>query len=152
MKKIILFISIMAFGLMTHASMVTETTTPSTLSKFIFVFSSRAHWDGTTQSCLPQEKGWCLHIGFKSIILDGQIIGEGTYSTSTGLIFSFNQQTGVSRKTFDELFKNGKFFLDGPGTLSDEIIRMLRLPTNYSIPAGNYPYSVDGEMVHITFK
>ena len=151
MKKSILLISIIAFGTMTYFTQASEKRLPSTPSKSIIVFSSKAYWDGTTESCLPRDKGCCFHIGFTTIIIDGQISGEMTYTAQDGLVYSFNQKTGISRKTFEKLCNNGGFYLDGPGTISTEIINMLNLPKGYSIPAGNYSYRMDGDIVYVSF-
>ncbi len=152
MKKLITLITIIALGFMSYQVFAVERNLSSSPSKIIIAFSTRAYWDGTTQGCLPQEKGWCLHISFSTLLIDGQIIGEVNNSVSSGLVFSFNQKTGITKKTFEEFFKNGKLNLDGPGTISEEILKMLQLPANYFIPAGNYSYEVRGETISISFN
>lgn len=121
-------------------------------SKLTIVFASKAYWDGPSQSCLPRDKGCCFHIGFTTSLLDGQIIGELNYTPGAGLTFTFNKRTGITAATFNELCKSGKFYLDGTGTLSEEILRMLKMPESYSIPSGYYSYRVEGEVVSVTFN
>lgn len=152
MKKILVLTGILLFGFCTMQLHATEKNQPAKPSKFEIVFSAKAYWDGQTKSCLPREKGCCFHISFNAIILEGQMIGEMTYTATDGLVFTFNKRTGITPQTFKELFGSGKFVLDGTGTLSDEIIRMLRLPVNYTIPAGNYGFRTSGDMISITFK
>jgi len=152
MKKLITLITIIALGFMSYQVFAYERNLSPSPSKFIIAFSTRAYWDGATQGCLPQEKGWCLHISFSIPPIDGQIIGEINNSATSGLVLSFNQNTGITKKTFKEFFNDGKFYLDGPGTISEEILKMLKLPANYFIPAGNYSYEVRGEMISISFN
>lgn len=152
MKKSFLVISIIAcmvfFG-KTHANQATANVSPA---KFIFVFASKAYWDGQTQSCVPRDRGCCIHIGFSTQPIDGQITGEMNYSASSGIVFKFSKSSGITPKTLHDLVKDGKFYLDGKGTFSEEVIKILGLPLSYSIPAGYYPCSVEGDIVTVTLK
>ncbi|MGA2822080.1 MAG: hypothetical protein ABSE72_00970 [Bacteroidales bacterium] len=116
-------------------------------------FSSKAYWDGASQSCLPRDHGCCFHISINiEILAPGHINGTLDQSRNGTLTFSFSKSTGVLSSTFLELCKNGMFVLDETGTFSDEILKKLGLPSAFKLSSGEYPYVENGDTVTITFK
>ena len=117
-------------------------------------FSTRAYWDGPTQGCLPRERGWCLHISIDATapMPGGTICGEINNLATTGLTLTFNKKTGITPETFSKFFRNGKFNLDGEGTMAGEITGKLGLPPSFIIPEGTYNYMETGDIVTINFK
>jgi hypothetical protein len=116
-------------------------------------FSSKAYWDGASQSCLPRDKGCCFHISIDiGMLAPGHINGTLYQSMDGVLTFSFSKKTGVLSSTLMELCKHGMFVLDGTGTFSDEILKKLGLPSAFKLPSGEYPYVENGDVVTVTFK
>ena len=153
MKKIFLMTGLSL--VMIIFSMNTKGSAPQSGSKrFSISFSTRAYWAGPTNGCLPRERGWCLHIAVDRIVgvPIGSIVGDISNQPAIGLAIHFNKKTGITPETFSKFFKDGKFHLDGPGTMPEELIRQLELPPAYVIPEGYYPYKEDGDMVLIVFK
>jgi len=114
--------------------------------------SSKAYWDGPTQSCLPREKGFCLHIAINLMPVHGQIFGTIEQKEGKTLELTVSRNKGIDKETFYELFKAGKFIADGPITFSTDVLEKLKLPASYSIPAGEYPFSIEGDRITIYFK
>jgi hypothetical protein len=117
-------------------------------------FSTRSYWDGTTKSCLPRARGWCLHfeLDSKNPVSEGAIRGEVSNLSTTGLTLTFSKKTGITAETFAKYFRNGKFFLDGEGSMAEEIARKLELSPTYTIPEGNYTYKEAGDTITIFFN
>lgn len=116
-------------------------------------FSSKAYWDGTTHSCLPRDKGCCIHIEFIPIVPGpGQINGTLEIRQNNEIAFSFSKRGGILSETWNELSKNGYFMLDGDGTFSQEILKKLGLPANFKLSEGRYPYTENGDVVTVVFK
>jgi hypothetical protein len=113
-------------------------------------FTTKAYWDGT--QCFPRERGCCIHIEFSPNPGPGQIAGEVSYSDQTGLVLTTSKKKGLLPETFNKLFQNGKFILDGEGTLSQDLLNRLKLKAGFRIPEGKYPYTVKDDMITITFK
>ncbi len=154
MKKIIFLISVSLLILISSTKTTAGTPSSGSLLGISISFSTRAYWAGPEQGCQPRERGWCLHISIDATapVPGGTICGEISNLGTTGLMLSFNKKTGVTPETFTKFFKNGKFFIDGEGTMSEEIARKLGLAPSYSIPEGVYNYKETGDMVTITFK
>ena len=123
----------------------------SSLLGIHIVISSKAYWDGATQSCVPRERGGCCHIWTDKLIGPGQIAGD--FEKANGiLILSISGTKALDKATFDKFFQNGKFILDGPLTFSPEVLSKLELQGNYTIPAGSYAYNISGDLITVTFK
>ena len=113
-------------------------------------FSSKAYWDGT--KCAPRDKGCCLHIEFTPIPEPGHIIGEMSYSDQTGLAFTISKKNGMSPEAFSELFKQGKFLLDGDATFSQELLLKIGLKTGFQVSSGYYPFTIKDDVIINVFK
>jgi hypothetical protein len=150
MKKLILIVIV---GLFTNPFLFAGSEPPKCQNQmdFSIVFVSKAYWDGPSKSCLDRERGCCIHIGFNTII-DGLIIGKMAYSDGTGLIFTIPKKTGILQSTYDYFIRNGNFYMNGEGTFSEELLKKLGLPDNYTIRSGNYPVQVNGEEIKVIFK
>jgi len=123
-------------------------------SVFSVTFASKAYWDGPSKSCLNRDKGCCFHleVGGGGILAPGQIIGTITTSGSNTLLFSFSKSSGITPATFADLFKNGQFILDGTGTFAEDLLSQLGLSSSFTLSAGNYSYSQNGDTIVVTFK
>ena len=84
-------------------------------------FSSKAYWNGTF--CAPREKGCCLHLEAGPVPEPGHIIGELSNSDQNGLIFTVSKRNGLSDDLFNQLFRQGKFLLDGDATFQQDIVK-----------------------------
>jgi hypothetical protein len=149
MKKI-MFLSTLVVLII--AGIAVKATNSAAFSQIEIIFSSKAYWDGTTKSCLPRDKGCCLHISLDVPLLDHQIFGDLTNYEGKGVKFTFSKKSGIQQETLAELTKTGKFYLDGDGTLSEELLKTLRLPLSYKISPGYYPYQENGDIITIIFK
>ena len=127
-------------------------TDSSSLSQIEILFVSKAYWDGPTRSCLDREKGCCLHISLKVPVLDHQIFGDLTVYEGQGVKLSFSKKNGISQETFFDLTRTGKFYIDGEGTLSEDLLKALKLPLSFKILPGYYPYQEDGDIITVFFK
>jgi hypothetical protein len=134
------------------AGIAAKATNSATFSQIEVIFVSKAYWDGTTKSCLDRERGCCLHISFKVPLLDHQIFGDLTSHEGQGVKLSFSKKSGVRQETLTELTKTGKFYLDGEGTLSEELLKALKLPLSFKISPGYYPYQESGDLITVIFK
>ena len=154
MKKFLLLVSLSLLMIISTMKTMAETPSSASFLGISISFSTRSYWDGTTKSCLPRTRGWCLHIELdaKAPVNEGAIIGEINNLTTTGLTLTFNKKTGVTQEIFSKFFKNGKFILDGVGTMDEEVARKLGLPPSYTISEGVYNYNETGDLVTITFK
>jgi len=154
MKKNFLLISFSLLMILSSMKTIAETPSSPSFLGLSIAFSTRAYWDGPTQSCLPRARGWCLHISFDATapVPGGTICGEINNLVTTGLTLTFNKKTGVTPETFSKFFRNGKFILEGEGTMAEEIAKKLGLAPSYIIPEGDYSYKETGEMVTIIFK
>jgi hypothetical protein len=116
------------------------------------VFVSKAYWDGQTKSCLSRDHGCCIHISFRIPVLENQIIGDLNYNDVQGLTYTVSKSTGILPVTMNTLIKGGKFYFDGEGTFSEEILKSLNLPPDFKIKPGYYPVDdVNGKLI-IRFK
>jgi hypothetical protein len=149
MKKITFFLTLVVIMI---ASAVVRATNSETFSQIEVTFTSKAYWDGTTKSCLPRDKGCCLHISFNVPLLDHQIFGDLTNYEGQGVKLSFSKKSGIQKETLTDLTKTGKFYLDGEGTLSEELLKTLKLPLSFKISPGYYPYQESGDQVTVFFK
>jgi len=151
MKKILIisgFVIAILFGSFQKSNAVC-----SAPSGIIIDFSSKAYWDGPSQSCLPRDKGCCFHISVSiGILSPGIIHGTLDQSRDGALTFSFSKSTGVLSSTLMDFCKRGMFVLDGTGTFSDEILKKLGLPSGFKLPSGQYPYVENGDVVTVTLK
>ena len=129
-----------------------KATNSVTMSQIEILFVSKAYWDGTTRSCLDREKGCCLHISLKVPVLDHQIFGDLTINEGQGVKLSFSKKNGISQETFFNLTRNGKFYIDGEGTLSEDLLKALKLPLSYKILPGYYPYQENGDIITVFFN
>jgi len=149
MKKVIIFVFLISFF-----TVITVNNTcipnPSVLGIKIS-FSTKAYWDGT--QCADRVKGCCLHIELTMVPPGpGQIVGEISRSADGGLRFIASKKDGISPDTFTDLFRKGKFIVNGTGTFSRDLLSKLSLDANFIIPEGEYPYSVEGDKITIIFK
>jgi len=149
MKKI-LFLSTLIVLII--AGIAVKASNSTTFSQIDVVFSSKAYWDGPTQSCLPRDKGCCLHFSFKVLVLDNQIFGDLSNNNGKGVKLTFSRNIGIQKETLTELTKTGKFYIDGEGTLSEELLKALKLPLSYKITPGYYPYQENGDLITVFFK
>jgi hypothetical protein len=152
MKKIFLLVSLSLLMAVTSAKASASTTAP--LLGLRVSFSTHAYWDGVTKSCLPRPKGWCLHFEIEAITIvqTGSIRGDISNLATTGLTLSFNKKTGIASETFSRYFSNGRFWLEGEGTIAGDVLARLGLPASYVIPEGWYNYAETGDMVTIIFR
>jgi len=67
-------------------------------------------------------------------------------------MLSFNKRTGITPETFAAFFRDGKFKLEGEGTMSEEIAKKLGLGPVYAVPEGIYSYKEEGDVVTIMFR
>lgn len=149
MKKIFFFLILIIWAL---ADISGKANNSASLSQIEIIFVSKAYWDGTTRSCLDREKGCCLHISVKVPILDNQIFGDLTTYEGQGVKLSFSKKNGIRQETLIELTRTGKFYLDGEGTLSEELLKALKLPITYKILPGYYPYQENGDIITVFFN
>jgi hypothetical protein len=122
------------------------------MSQIEILFVSKAYWDGTTRSCLDREKGCCLHISLKVPVLDHQIFGDLTNYEGQGVKLTFSKKSGIQKETLIELTKTGKFYIDGEGTFSEDLLKTLKLPLSYKIATGYYSYQEDGDFITVFFN
>jgi hypothetical protein len=148
MKKMVTFVLIIAIVIATSGSNFIPVNLP--LLGIKITFSSKAYWDGT--QCAPRDKGCCLHIEAGPTPEPGNIIGEISYSDQKGISLAISKKDGLSPAMFNELFKQGKFFLDGDATFQPEVLVKLGLKAGFQIAAGYYPYSIKDDLIVITFK
>jgi len=149
MKKITFFLTLVVLIIV---GITAKATTFETSSQIEIIFVSKAYWDGTTKSCLDREKGCCLHISLKVPIIDHQIFGDLTNYEGQGVKLSFSKKSGIQKETLTELTKSGKFYIDGEGTLSEELLKALKLPLSFKISPGYYPYQESGDLITVIFK
>jgi hypothetical protein len=121
-------------------------------SQIEVIFVSKAYWDGPSKSCLDREKGCCVHIKINLPLLDNQISGDLTNYEEQGLKFSFSKKSGIKQETLNDLIKTGKFYLDGEGTLSEELLKTLKLSSTFKIAPGYYNYKENGDIMTVFFK
>jgi hypothetical protein len=134
------------------AGLAVKATNSVTVSQIEIIFATKAYWDGPTKSCLDREKGCCLHISINVPLLDHQISGDLTNYEGQGVKFSFSKRSGIQQETLSELTKTGRFYLEGEGTLSEELLKALKLPLSYKISSGYYPYQEKGDIITVIFK
>ncbi len=127
-------------------------TTPCGIFNIHVVMSAKSYWDGASKSCLPREKGGCCHIWFDRAIGPGQMGGNLEMDANLLFTFTTSKSKGMQPETFDQLFRGGKFILDGPLTFSQEVLSKLGLKNDFTIPGGAYPCSFNGDDIIITFK
>lgn len=149
MKKIIIFFFLISFF---TVSAVNHNSIPNPPIFGIKIsFSTKAYWDGN--QCAPREKGCCFHIEMTMVPPGpGQISGEMSYSMEGGLRLTTSKKDGISVDAFTELFRKGKFIINGPGTFSQDLLSKLGLNANYIVPEGEYPYTIEGDKITIIFK
>jgi hypothetical protein len=151
MKKIIVFSSLLIVILICSFQRSTAGN-PSPLGIGID-FSSKAYWDGPSQSCLPREKGCCFHISFDfKVLAPGHIYGTLETRQNNELAFSFSKKGGLLPETWKELVRNGYFVLDGDGTFSEDLLKKLGLPANFKLSEGKYSYTENGDIATVIFK
>ncbi len=114
--------------------------------------STRAYWDGQTQSCLPQERGWCLHISFNLMPVQGQIVGTIEKTDPGTVTLRISKSRGMDREMFKKYFTEKVLIVNEPVTIEPALLEKLGLPKNFTIPEGEYPYSIQGEDLVITIK
>jgi hypothetical protein len=148
MKKILIFVFIISV-LVANAGMNFSPAKAPILGIKID-FSSKAYWDGT--KCAPRDKGCCLHLECGPTPDPGHIIGDLSYTDQTGLLFTIYKRNGLSPDLFNELFKQGKFFLDGDATFQQELLDKLGLKRGFQIPSGYYTYTISNDVIIIVFK
>jgi hypothetical protein len=152
MKKIgFLFGMVLAIVFVSGNGFVSQASSPSIINLHV-VFSSKAYWDGPSQSCIPREKGGCCHIWLDNLPGPGQIIGELSAQDSKLLTLTISRSKGVDRATFEEVFSRGNFSMNGDVTFSPEVLKKLSLPPYYSIPAGEYRVTISGDIITVYFK
>jgi hypothetical protein len=134
------------------AGLAVKATNSAIVSQIEITFVTKAYWDGPTKSCLDREKGCCLHISLNIPLLEHQISGDLTNYEGQGVKFSFSKKSGIQQETLSELTKTGKFYLDGEGTLSEELLKALKLPLSYKISSGYYSYQEKGDIITVIFK
>jgi hypothetical protein len=149
MKKLVLVSSLIIVVLTGCFQMSTaNASTPVGLG---ITFVTKAYWDGQTKSCISRDKGFCFHLTIGTDRpIGGQVLGSASVVNNV-LIFTFSKTTGITSDTFNALFNNGSIVLDGDGTFSSDALSQLGLSSNYYIPAGTYSYTVNGDIVTITF-
>ena len=148
MKKIIILLFLISFFTVNAANSHYAPVPPALGIKISF--SSKAYWDGV--KCAPRDKGCCLHLELNMVSPGpGQIVGEMSYSAD-GLRLITSRKQGMSADTFTELFKNGKFIVNGTGTFSQDLLSKLGLKDNFTIIEGEYPYTIEGDKISIIFK
>jgi hypothetical protein len=154
MKKHFLLFGLLIM-LISPAQRLSAGTSPTiTIIGVKIAFSTHAYWDGVTQSCLPRPHGWCLHIQIDAPAPTPQGVIQGEVSSSsTGVVtVSFKTKSGIDPATFSKYFTDGKFFLDGGATMSEDLAKQLGLSAKCTIPEGIYGYVISGDTVTITFK
>lgn len=117
------------------------------------VFSSKSYWDGPSKSCIPREKGGCCHIWADGMIAGpGEISGEMVVLKDRIIQFTVSRGKGMNTETYQKYFSGGRFTLDGPITFEPAVLSKLGLDPSYSVPAGSYPVSSNGDLVTVTFR
>jgi len=117
------------------------------------VFSAKSYWDGETKSCIPREKGGCCHIWLEGMVPGpGEISGEMVLVRGKVIQLTVSRIKGMNKETHMRFFSEGFFTLDGPITFDPDILFKLGLRDSYVVPAGKYPYSMNGDVITITFK
>jgi hypothetical protein len=117
------------------------------------VMSSKSYWDGPTKSCIPREKGGCCHIWTDGMTTGaGEISGELSTERSRMLQLTVSRGKGMNNDTYLKYFSDGRFTLDGPVSFDPNILSGLGLDPGYTIPAGAYPFTANGDKLTITFK
>jgi hypothetical protein len=152
MRKIkLVSVLVISFLVVSGSILASRASSPSLLGISI-IMTSKAYWDGPTKSCLPRDKGFCCHVSFNTMPVHGQILGEIEISDANSMVLTIAKTKGLDRETFMEYFTKDKFMLNGPITFSPEILEKLKLPLSYSIPAGEYSYSVAGDVIRVFLK
>jgi hypothetical protein len=154
MKKLFLFSGFLIMMMMPALKLSAGTTPSISLIGIKITISTHAYWDGATQSCMPRPHGWCLHIQIDapSTVPEGIIQGEVSSPSSGGLSLSFNTKSGIDAATFTKYFADGKFFLDGGATMSEELAKRLGVSPKCVIPEGTYSYMISADTVTVIFK
>ena len=114
--------------------------------------STKAHWDGATQSCLPQERGWCLHISFNLMPVQGQIIGTIEKTDPGTVTLRISRSKGMDKEMYDKYFTDKVLIVNEPVTIEPAILEKLGLPKTFTISEGEYPYMIQGDDLVITIK
>lgn len=154
MKKCFHLLCLSLLLLFSSLNLKASTPSPASFLGLSIAFSTHAYWAGPDLGCQPRERGWCLHISIdsKAPPTNGVICGEITNLATTGLMLSFNKRTGITPETFAAFFRDGKFKLEGEGTMSEEIAKKLGLGPVYAVPEGIYSYKEEGDVVTIMFR
>lgn len=154
MKKVYQVFVLLIIMIIANPSVKAESPAPSPLIGITIVFSTHARWDNETESCVDRKRGWCLRlrIEIKSNLSNGVITGEIINQPSPGINLTINKKTGITPETYSQYFKDGKFYLDGEGTIQPELAKKLNLPKDYVIPEGYYNYREEGDLIIISFK
>ncbi len=110
-------------------------------------FSTKAYWSNTPPAgCLDRPRGWCFHI---SVDLDGIL---GVINNTGGVLVLTFDKKAISTDQYSQIFKDGKFYLDGEGTFSEELLKKLNLPTGFVLKPGYYQSEQIGEYFKVFFK
>jgi hypothetical protein len=149
MKKVIIFVFLISIFTVVTANNMRVMNPPILGIKISF--STKAYWNGT--ECADRIKGCCLHIEMNMVPPGpGQIVGEISSSADGGLRLIASKKDGILQATFTDLFRKGKFIVNGTGTFSQDLLSKLGLDANFIIPEGEYPYSIEGDKITIIFK
>ncbi|MFZ4520528.1 MAG: hypothetical protein ACOYNC_02415 [Bacteroidales bacterium] len=126
---------------------------PSGMLALHVVVSAKSYWDGPSKSCIPREKGGCCHIWVDGMEPGpGEISGEMVVLRDKVIQFTVSRGKGMNNETYRNVFNGGSFTLEGPVTFDPKVLSGLGLDVSYSIPAGRYPYAVNGDRLTIMFR
>jgi len=65
---------------------------------------------------------------------------------------SASRGKGMNKETYMKYFSDGKFNLDGPMTFDPKVLSQLGIGSDYVVPSGTYPVTINGDMLTVTFK
>jgi hypothetical protein len=148
MKKILTFVLIITVVIANAGRNLSPVKAP--IFGISIDFSSKAYWDGA--KCAPRDHGCCLHISGAPSPEPGHIIGDMSYTDQAGLTLTISKTKGMSADTYNDLFRQGKFLLDGDATFSQDLLQKLSLRPGFRVLSGYYTYMVKDDMITIVFK
>jgi hypothetical protein len=93
-----------------------------------------------------------LHIECDPVPDPGHIIGKISCSDTSGLKVAISNKNGLPPEMYNELFRNGKFLLDGDEAFEQVLLQKLGLNAGFQIASGYYPYTIKNDTMIIVFK
>ena len=67
------------------------------------------------------------------------------------LVLAFNRKTDLTTEAFQTYFSQGNFICEEDFPVPPEILRTLNYPGSITVKAGDYPITMKGDVITITF-